>query len=848
MKNIFRLLFLIFTLAISPAVINAQNTSILLINVIDQNSDAILQGEVKLLNKNGEIIYSKNINQNSDIEFRGLVPGEMIVEVKAPGFAIFHKSLILKDGLNSVIFKLDIMKIEEKVSVESSVVDQRLTEAFSRMMSKQEIDSLPDEPGEIKKELQRRFGDDVTITINGFSGGQIPPKELIRSIEVSLGNFDAEFHELSRPYVNITTKASVPNLIGSLGLTYGNSALNSRNALSTKKLPEKNKLVFGFLTAPINKKASFSVSFNGISNTTEQFFIAKTAFLPPPEKASSIGSVLNVSGDFNFDIGNNFTFRANYQNSKSNLSNIGVGQLSLPEHGFFSTNKSNEIRFSLSGIIAKKFALQSRARLFLGEVKNESNSTETGIIVADSFSTGGAGINNSSSSHRYEIFQMVSFGSGNHFVKFGGQWEHQTKRLVSSDGINGQFFYKSLADYLLLRPSTYSRAEGINNFSTHRFDLSLFAQDEFRLSKRIQIGFGLRYEIQNHLSDKNNFAPRLSGAFVLDNKAKFVLRTGVGVLYNWYELDQIQSILSNNGNQSSQLIIINPGYPDPNQNGILKDKSQPSIARQADNLTTPYMFVTQTSVSMNFRKGLKFDTSYKYERGVHLFRSRDINAPINGFRPNPQYGRVVQLESSGIYFRNSISISGEGVLLKKIRVKGRYTLSKSINDFDNVFSLPTDSYNLRLDRGLSNFDRRHSASFWFDYSPYKDIRINPYIIFDSPEPYTLTTGLDNNKDTVFNDRPMGVTRNSERGNWSKTVNFSLTWSIPFMKRNLHDKEDKVPNILKYRRINLKIDINNVFNWSNLRGFVGNEISPFFRRPTSAAPARNITFSLIYTHL
>ena len=53
-------------------------------------------------------------------------------------------------------------------------------------------------------------------------------------------------------------------------------------------------------------------------------------------------------------------------------------------------------------------------------------------------------------------------------------------------------------------------------------------QDEYRIAKKMQIGLGLRYETQNHLSDTNNFSPRLSAALVLDENAKFVLRGGAG--------------------------------------------------------------------------------------------------------------------------------------------------------------------------------------------------------------------------------------------------------------------------------------------------------------------------------
>ena len=98
-------------------------------------------------------------------------------------------------------------------------------------------------------------------------------------------------------------------------------------------------------------------------------------------------------------------------------------------------------------------------------------------------------------------------------------------------------------------------------------------------------------------------------------------------------------------------MILNPGFPDPENEGmgILRESLPPSIYRQADDLRNPYMFVTQTALNANLGGGVRFDASYKFERGVHMFRSRDVNTPLNGVRPNRQFGRIIQLESSGMF-------------------------------------------------------------------------------------------------------------------------------------------------------------------------------------------------------
>src|SRR6185436_19090163 len=46
-------------------------------------------------------------------------------------------------------------------------------------------------------------------------------------------------------------------------------------------------------------------------------------------------------------------------------------------------------------------------------------------------------------------------------------------------------------------------------------------------------------------------------------------------------------------------------------------------------------------------------------------------------------------------------------------------------------------------------------------------------------PYNITTGHDDNGDTVSNDRPAGVTRNSGRGRAQVDIGLRLSWSLGF---------------------------------------------------------------------
>src|SRR5206468_11120681 len=169
-------------------------------------------------------------------------------------------------------------------------------------------------------------------------------------------------------------------------------------------------------------------------------------------------------------------------------------------------------------------------------------------------------------------------------------------------------------------------------------------------------------------------------------------------------------------------VIRFPYYPDPflNATGTVAPAPPTSLrAREAD-LATPYNINSSISLEQQLPKGLALTLSWDSIRGVHLYRSRNINAPFADAPPNPlrpgtllppdpSQGNINQLESSGLSRSNNYTIGFRELLRNKLNLTifGNYTLGFAKNDTDGPFSLPANNYDLHSEWGHAEQDTRH---------------------------------------------------------------------------------------------------------------------------------------------
>jgi hypothetical protein len=191
-----------------------------------------------------------------------------------------------------------------------------------------------------------------------------------------------------------------------------------------------------------------------------------------------------------------------------------------------------------------------------------------------------------------------------------------------------------------------------------------------------------------------------------------------------------------------------------------------------------------------------------------------------------------------------------------------YQLQRVRNHADSATSLPSNSNDPDADWGPSVQDVRHRVVFSFNAPMFYGIRAGINLQASSATPYTITTGRDANADTVFNDRPAGVGRNSVRGagQFNGTMRFTKSITLggapagvpgrpggtrPGGGGDVQVGSGDAGGNARYR-MDVYAQLANPFNYVNYNQFVGNQLSPFFREATSAGPARRVELGLSLT--
>jgi hypothetical protein len=271
----------------------------------------------------------------------------------------------------------------------------------------------------------------------------------------------------------------------------------------------------------------------------------------------------------------------------------------------------------------------------------------SGTLVAGT-STSGATDRRES---RLQVQDSLSWVAGPHSLKFGSDAQYICSTFIDLSDASGTFTFSSAGDFLANTPSRFRQSFQTESTQRNTY-FGIFAQDEWRLKANLTMSFGLRYENESIIRDRNNFGPRFALAYDPFKTGKTVFRLGAGIFYNRallrtiddFTLGQQQLLFDTNAlvdpatartlttAQRRAFIAANLHFPDvptPDSTVVKQFGSlNTNFSRRLDpTLRIPESYQVNVGLERQVSRSFVFEANYTYNRGIHLWREFNANAP-----------------------------------------------------------------------------------------------------------------------------------------------------------------------------------------------------------------------------
>ena len=776
-----------------------------------------------------------------NFETHGIEPGRYVIEVQRESFERWSEEIEVRAGEPTTLaVVMEIAELVQEVTIAESnrsVSTEPSGNIDAIVLDEEMLNDLPTQQGSIQEMLQGLFGVDAIgdVIIDGQPGSlEDLPASAIKSIRINRNPYSAEYFSPGAGRVEITTRSGASKFHGSFGSTFSDYRLDARNAFAQERPAEQGRYYSGYLTGPVaaGDKVTFSVSASRSEQDAESIVYASTPVgvvstnVPNPRRSDNVTASVGARFDENQRLSIRYGFR------RYSDRNAGVGGVVLPESAFDSVGDGHSIRASYENTLSPNWLSQSFV-----EARSVSWSAasllrgEPMIVVTDAFTAGGAQADYLSDGLSLQFGQTFSRAKGKNTLRFGINGP-SLYRSGSQDlsNRNGTFYFSSNADYVARQAFTFTQqrgAPGLNYWSQH---FGVYVQNDYNVRSNLTVALGVRYDWQNYVDDRNNVLPRVSLAYAPGQQRNMVLRLGAGIFSARLDRSSIGETLRYDGAGIHEVVVNDPDFDDPLGGESIFELPQSLVIPAAD-WRSPQIIQYSGSVERNLWKDTTLSVSYLNSRVLHNFRSRDVNSPMApGYedRPNLGFAVIRQIESSARRVRHQLRLGVRGQFSPFLSGLVRYTYRRTFDDASGVESFPANSYDLSGEWGRASSDRRHGLYFYGSLKVKQLFTIGIIANVLSATPYTVTTGLDTNRDGRPLERPIGIPRNSLAGFGYRTLD--LRWSRKF---------SLAPKRWEQMRITVGADMFNVLNNVNYGRVVGNLSSPFYGSPISASRARRI---------
>ena len=435
----------------------------------------------------------------------------------------------------------------------------------------------------------------------------------------------------------------------------------------------------------------------------------------------------------------------------------------------FTSNMVNEARFGFNRI---SFTALAGAPLNPADFGIRNGINQAGALpqinVAGGLNFGGpTQIPQARGDTSFVASDTLSRLRGQHSMKFGGEFRRFYNNTLVLD--SGTFQFPSVAAFVAGNANSFAIALGNRSASIAQGALDFFALDSFKWRRNLTLELGLRYEWnmspterfdrfyvldptrvalvnvgrdidQVYKTNAKNFQPRVGIVWDPFKDGKTSVRAAYAIMTEQPVVQAVSNTAANPPNATplsfSGTIRLNNAIDLARASGI-------SLVTVDHNFANSYVQSWNLNIQREIIPGLAVMVGYFGSKGTHLRISRNINQPVNvsgGVRPFPllsnsspvlpgaSLGNITQVEGTGNSSYNALWATITRRFSSGLQFNASYTWSKSI-DYNSINAPPTlitvqNSYDLRGDRGLSDFDARHRLVVSGIYElPFKGNRI-----------------------------------------------------------------------------------------------------------------------------
>ncbi len=789
--------------------------------LVTDPSGAVVPGATVTLRGPSESGKTVTTGTDGAYSFAALAVGNYTVSASAPNLSLRQPEQVeLSAGPRTLNLQLDVVATQQSLTVEDQSPPALSTEAGSNAsavtLRGSDLDALSDDPTDLEADLQALAGPSAgpnggAIFVDGFSGGELPPKDSIREIRINQNPFSPEYDQLGLGRVEIFTKPGSDKFVSSIGYNIAADKWNSRNPYAAQKAPFLLNEIRSNFSGPINNRASFY--FTVQREWKDNGNVVNAMVLDPSLQAEPFTgtvtatqrlTILNPRIDYQLNGSNTLVFR--YSFNHDDVHNAGVGGFNLVSRGAQSDILNQNVQITETAVLSTSAINETRFQFYRPEITTTGNSSGPAIQVLNAFNGGGSPVGKSiDKQNTYELQNYTSLVRGAHAWKFGVRLRGATDANVSPQNFQGTFTFGGglgpeldANDQAVLEASgnpvlvnidsleryrrtllfsqqgltpTQIRALGggatqfsINtgnpSISVGQVDVAGFVGDDWKVRSNFTLSLGLRYETQTNIHDWRDFAPRIGLAWAPGAKgktaAKNVIRAGFGMFYDRFALSNALTAERYNGVVQQQYVIANPDFftTIPPVASFAAANSPSTIQQISPNLRAPYIMQSALTFERQLPRNTTVSLTYANAHGLHMLRSRAI---LGGPAP------VFEMESAGLYNQNQLIVNVNSNVNRNLSLTSSYTYNRAMSNTDGLGTFTADPNSMAGEYGPAATDIHHRVSLSGTITAKWGIRFNPLLTVNSGSPFDITTGSDLYGDTLFNARPGLVTDPGKAG-------------------------------------------------------------------------------------